>query len=486
MTITSLTTQKRQQIAALLAEMESRGIQLSEDDLVERRTWPIDNVGYFVHTSGKNFNPYTQQEEFVHSNARFCGFFGGRGSGKSAAGAQKALDKIKQGKPGVVINPDFENFKLSTWPEFKDWIPWEMVVPSQRYRARPEWEAQKGFTLTFINGAKVICKGLKDPDSARGPNMNWLWYDEAGRDKDGLAWQIAIASIRIGEDPQCFVTTTPRGKFQWMSPFFIEKKIPQDAIDLFRKEGGNRELVEDYHGSIYDNKDNLDPGFLASMLATYPTGYLRQQEIYGKFVSPEGSLGDRAWFTGKILPMRPETVYLRVRFWDLAATEKKMTKSGRNDPDETLGTLMSYDKRHFYVEDQIGDFLKWEGIKDLIKRTAMFDGPAVKVLVEEEPGSGGKNQVAELDSYLKSELPGHPGVEGYRPEGDRVMLANIWFAEAASGLIFLVSGPWIDGFLDQLDEFPEAPHDDKITSVSGARIALAPIRKWRNIPFMSL
>jgi len=39
--------------------------------------------------------------------------------GKSGAGAQKALFKIMNGESGLIMNPDFENLKISTWPEFQ-------------------------------------------------------------------------------------------------------------------------------------------------------------------------------------------------------------------------------------------------------------------------------------------------------------------------------------------------------------------------------
>jgi hypothetical protein len=71
----------------------------------------------------------------------------------------------------MVLNADFENFKTSTWPEFREWIPWQHVIPQHRYRGEVSWEPQKPFVLVFNNGAKVICKGLRDPNSLE-PNMS--------------------------------------------------------------------------------------------------------------------------------------------------------------------------------------------------------------------------------------------------------------------------------------------------------------------------
>ena len=337
----------------------------------------------------------------------------------------------------------------------------------------------------------MLVKGLKDPNSARGPNINWLWYDEAGRDMTGMSWKIALPSVRVGNNIQLWATTTPNYESPWIEDFFINKNIPEDALEMFGTLGEDRELVEEYHGSIFDNKDNLNPVFMTSILSSYPSGFLRQQEVYGEFVRPEGSLGDRSWFEGMYLITVPEVVKKRIRFWDVAGTEKKWLKGKEvNDPDESVGTLISMiNKQEFVIERQDSGFLEWDGLLRLIRDTAMRDGPEVKLYIEQEPGSGGKNQVAAIDKYLKEQLPGHFGCKGWQPPSDRVELANLWFAEAAQKRIFIVKdGTWdVEGMLKQLDVFPsKSKHDDRITSITGARMNIASMTQWKHIPFMSL
>lgn len=486
----SVDTKKR--LAMLLSEVQNRGLQIPLEALDSKAVdWRIDQNGYFPKMDGLHYNPNEQQEGFVHSFARLAAFFGSRGSGKSCGGAQKAMLRVKQGLNGAVLNPDFENFKISTWPEFRMWIPWDNVVPSQRYRQDPEWYPYQPFTLTFMNGASVICKGLKEPDSARGPNINWLWYDEAGRDVTGQAWQIALASVRVGYAPQAWITTTPNVKSPWIKKLFINKEIPEDALKEFEKEGLNRPFIETFFGTIFDNQANLDPGFFATMLAAYPSGWLRQQEIFGKFVDEGGTLGDRSWFRNKMVNEPPFEVYRRLRYWDLAATEKKLVGTKRNDPDESVGTLMAMSNNlkspEFCIEHQHHGFWKWDDLIEQIINTARADGASIRQIVEEEPGSGGKNQVAMIDKSVKEAIPGHPGVLGWRPDNDRVILANFWFADAADGRVYMVEGEWNKELFDQLDMFPSDTshtHDDRITSISGARVNLAPPKKWKQIDFL--
>jgi predicted phage terminase large subunit-like protein len=493
--LSQLPLEDRKRAEMLIKELDSRGIKVEAE--VERRKifWPIDSRGYVTKNDGTEYDPSENQEGFVKSSAYFSAFIGSRGSGKSAAGAQKAIRKLAKGGDGAVLNPDFENFKTSTWPEFRRWIPWEMVVPAQRFRKEVSWLPHQPFEMAFLNGCKITCKGVKDPDSARGPNINWIWMDEAQRDPTGDSWKIAVPSVRVGLDPQAWVTATPAGKYHWMYDFFVEQDIPDEVYEALEEIGFDGELVEWFHGSMDDNKKHLDKMFLAGLLYTYKDDKsLKKQELEGLFITPEGARGDRAWFNDKILNEVPDVkIRKRVRYWDLAASERKVKKGRRakKDPDETVGTLMSWDGEDFYIEDMKPGRWLYDDILKNMYMVAISDGPLIPIIVEEEPGSGGKNQVAAIQKFFREgdaehqPLPYHK-VEGHRPEGDKIMRADIWFKDARNGHVYLIKAPWNEEFLDQTDNFPEAPYDDYVDSTSGARINVAPIITWSNPKFMSL
>ena len=255
-------------------------------DGLATRAWEGD-ARFFPRQDGHLYGPGKGQGAFHNGAARFRVLFGGRGSGKSAAGAQEALEFIRKGMAGAVLNPDFENFKTSTWPEFREWIPWERVIDNDQRIGMYGWEPRGPFTIHFANGAAVRCKGLKDPDAARGPNISWLWYDEGGRDKTGTAWQLAIVSVRIpgpeGEQPEAWVTTTPRGTRHWTAKQFIYQEIPEEVQAVLDEAGHTGALYEHFNSTIHDNRRNLDPLFYASMLTAY-TGRFAQQELGGEVV----------------------------------------------------------------------------------------------------------------------------------------------------------------------------------------------------------
>ena len=492
-----LRIEEQRALTAILMELKSRGLEMPKDyqslltpEATKDTKWRKGGNGYFLKDDGSLYKPAPQQAAFIASTARFVSARAGRGSGKSSAGAQKSMYKIEQGEDGAVINPIFSDFKTSTWPEFKRWIDWTMVVPSQRHRRSDAWSPHQPFTMVFVNGAKVYCKGLKNPKSARGANINWLWYDEAASDETGMAWRIAIASVRVGNNPQAWATTTPKGKEHWFYKFFVEQDIPQEAVEFLSE--SDRILIENFKWSIIDNKDNLDPAYYASVISAFPSGWLRAQEVDGEFAEEGGKVGDRGWFKDKIRNAPPEIVDKRVRFWDLAATEKKQAK---DDPDETVGTLLSKRRDNdirkdiFCIEHQLGGFWAWEQLLEAISSTARHDGAEIPVVLEEEPGSGGKNQVAAVKDYFKRypELAYHKVVgQSAKKVGDRVMAANHWFSIAGEGRCEMVKGNWNEKTLSQIDGFTQISHDDRVTSITGAFHYVNPFRSWARVPFLSI
>jgi phage terminase large subunit-like protein len=499
---TPLSETEKRNLMIMFAEAQARGIKVElPKGLFESanagKVWPLDDNGYIIKGNGSLFNPNADHIAFLSSRARFSYLYGSRGCGKSISGSQKAIKKIMQGLSGAIINPDFENFKYSTWPEFREWIPWEFVVPSQHNRKNPAWEPHQPFTMVFTNGARVYCKGLKDPNSARGPNLNWLWYDESGRDETGEAWKIAISSIRVGHEPQAWATGSPKGFEHWTYKFFIENDISEELLQAYKDAGEDRPLIEWFHTTLEKNKTNLDPGFYAAQMAAHPAGYLKIQEVEGEYANEGGQLGFSSWFKDHVLDEVPEGFEKKVRHWDLAATERKVGK-GANDPDDTVGTLMSKglmeyeedgktkNKTAWIIEEQIGGTYNWEEVKRVFCAVALRDGPLVTIVVEQEPGSGGKNQIAELQSLIRK-TPGleHHRVEGRRP-ADRVLEANSWFAEAAKGSMYIVRGIWNRKFLAQLDGFMLMNHDDWVTSVNGAFHYLTPFKKWAKPQFVHI
>jgi hypothetical protein len=112
MTVKFTPVQKRK-IAERLAELRARNLEVPEDlrefllGTKQVIHWPLTEYGCFTSRDGRKFNPNAPQKGFIFSEARFSALISGRGAGKTASGAQKALRKLKGGASGAVLNPDF-------------------------------------------------------------------------------------------------------------------------------------------------------------------------------------------------------------------------------------------------------------------------------------------------------------------------------------------------------------------------------------------
>ena len=78
-----------------------------------------------------------------------------------------------------------------------------------------------------------------------------------------------------------------------------------------------------------------------------------------------------------------------------------------------------------------------------------------EIVVEQEPGSGGKESAEATIRHLR----------GFRVRTDRVtgskeVRAEPFAAQVQGGNVWLVAGEWVRGFLDEAEVFPQGKHKD--------------------------
>jgi len=120
----NLTVDEQRRLFLIVTEMKARGVPIPSglelQTTASSMNWNMDENGYFIKSDGKRFSPRPVLVDFINDPSRFILLKSGRGGGKTTGGAQKGLLKIKAGKSGAVMNPDFENFRTSTWPELRE------------------------------------------------------------------------------------------------------------------------------------------------------------------------------------------------------------------------------------------------------------------------------------------------------------------------------------------------------------------------------
>ncbi len=215
------------------------------------RTWPTE---YVNADTGKTYKPHSEDEAlFVYDdNPPYALCKGGEGAGKSVAGIIKTLNRLKRGLSGIMVSPDLPHFKKSLWPEFRAWCPKEIVIPRQRYRLERDWQPHEAFELNFTTDASLICGGIEKPRSFEGPNRNFAHLDE-GRHADSEALTVLAGRCRIGDNPQVYITTTP--KKNWLFEYFGPIQLNDRFADFKAKSRVITLPVE-------LNRENLAEGYI--------------------------------------------------------------------------------------------------------------------------------------------------------------------------------------------------------------------------------
>lgn len=216
--------------------------------------------------------------------------------------------------------------------------------------------------------------------------------------------------------------------------------------------------------SVYDNKILLenDPGYLANLHGLSLVE--RERLLNGNWkIRPSAGLYFKPEQT-RIVKSVPEKLVAVVRAWDLAATEISL---GNKDPDRTAGVLMGRMKNGQYIVlDAKRVAANAANVRALVKSTAETDKAEYgckKILIPQDPGQAGKEQA---QSYIRN-LAGF-NVRSKPVSGSKVMRAEPFAAQWQQGNVLLLEGSWNETFLNELEGFPDALHDDQVDAASDA------------------
>jgi len=211
---------------------------------------------------------YGGQADFVLDERHFVALCGGVGSGKSYAGAARAL-MAGMGRVGeqVIPTPNLGIITAATYPMLRDAtfrvfqdVAGEFIADVNRAE----------FRAVLVNGSEILFRSATDPDGLRGPNASWWWGDEAAL-YDVMAWRVMIGRLRQhGQQGYAWLTTTPKGR-NWLYREFVETGDPDYAI---------------WRVSTRNNPF-LSEAFVTSLESAY-SGDFARQELEGDFVTHEG------------------------------------------------------------------------------------------------------------------------------------------------------------------------------------------------------
>jgi predicted phage terminase large subunit-like protein len=152
------------------------------------------------------------------------------------------------------------------------------------------------------------------------------------------------------------------------------------------------------------------------------------------------------------IPKRSEIIQT-VRYWDKAGTE--------NAGAYTAGVKMSKltNGRYFVWDVKRGRWASHER-EAIIRNVAEADGIDVEVVVEQEPGSGGKESaegtVRNLDGFIiRVDKPSGT-------EGNKVRRADPYSVQVNNGAFYLLLGDWNRSYIDEHRFFPYSTYKDQV------------------------
>ncbi|HEX6000838.1 MAG TPA: terminase family protein [Hyphomicrobiaceae bacterium] len=255
---------------------------------------------------------------------------GGRGSGKTRAGAEWVRAQVK-GEPPLA---DRRSRRLALVGETIAQVRSIMIEGVSGLMSvyppaeRPTLEASKN-RLIWDNGSIAQLFAADDPESLRGPQFDAAWCDELAKwRRPHLAWDNLQFALRLGRWPQCVITTTPR-------PLPLLKRILDDDATAVTR------------SRTADNAAFLSPSFLAEMRRRYGDTPIGRQELEGEIVEERMTgLWKRSHIEQGRVVMRPELTRIVV------AVDPPVTSTLGSDSCGIIVVGLGVDRRAYVIADR--------------------------------------------------------------------------------------------------------------------------------------
>jgi hypothetical protein len=217
-----------------------------------------------------SYVPLPSQQKFHQSTARFKGFSGPIGSGKSQALCQEAIRLSYQnpGRTGLIGAPTYPMLRDATLTSLTGVLN-ENEIP---------YEVNKSDNLMVLKdtGSRILLRSVDEFERLRGTNLAWFGLDELTYTQEG-AWlrlegrlRDPKASVRCG-----FAVWTPKG-FDW-----VYRKFIQNSVSGY----------ESVMAAPYENRFLLEqvPDFYERLKGSYDDNFFRQ-EVLGDYLNQKGGL----------------------------------------------------------------------------------------------------------------------------------------------------------------------------------------------------
>ena len=214
---------------------------------------------------------YDQSAFTADTENRYQLFSGGVGSGKTIGGLIRMAAHVNEWNPGqlgAIVTPTTYGIKNAILPKLERWgffdAGWDYHGPQSESPG-----------LHAPNGTRVLLESANNErkiQRLRGYDLAWFWLDEAAYIPEE-AWGVLTSRLRIGDYPNGFATTTPKG-YNWVYNKFIDEqeRLPSTKAIQGVPSFANPHTPLEYRRDILDDFE----------------GQYHAQEVLGQFVTFEG------------------------------------------------------------------------------------------------------------------------------------------------------------------------------------------------------
>lgn len=323
---------------------------------------------------------------------------------------------------------------------------WANTLGGERYGV------SVGSAVTGKHAHMIVIDDPLDPKGARSvaditKSNQWIRETISSRKVDkNVTWTALVMQRLSVEDPTSIFLERPDVKHICLPGELTSYVSPP-------------ELAANYVDGLFDPK-RLDREALTKMEAD-----LGQFGYAGQFMQSPIPLGGGMFKPDRLEerefdPGQGEFVKI-VRAWDKAASDGK--------GDFTVGVKMGLHKDgSFWVLDIIRGQWSTDEREQIIERTANRDGRKVRIVLEQEPGSSGKDSARATIKRLAGFL-----VTAEPATGKKELRADTFSVQVNAGNVKIVRGGYLDAYKKEMTFFPNGKNDDQIDASSLAFAALA-------------
>lgn len=333
---------------------------------------------------------------------------------------------------------------------------WALVLgaaPAPEVAAAHHWETTAGGSMQTggIGGSfsgkpgdlMIIDDPIKNAEEAASTAIqerNWEWYQSVWRSRRQPDTVSLIVATRWNERDLLARILAAEGD-QWD---VVHLSALAGADDPLGRQPGEALWPERMSRSKLERIAQISPWWFETMYQGHPSA--RDTGMFSGFTVVEPSDIGR--------------IDLACRYWDLAST----ASSAGSDPDYTVGAKVGVTGTGEFVVLDVERFRLEPGPKlRRIASVAASDGPGVVQVMEQEPGSSGKD----LIQHYAAAMP-ERAVVGVSSTGSKIDRAELTAAKSAAGALVIARASWNDAWIDEHRSFPGGAHDDMVDAGSGA------------------